>query len=137
MYVHTHFSHHLESYNLLALMLSGFWKLHSRVISLLHVTDKWLENVDEDFVTCIIFIDLRKAFDAVSILILMKNLPKFGLELEWFESHLIRRSQCVYVLMDNFLMSSCHCRSSTRIHSGPLAFYPVFKWHTQCVKTLW
>ncbi len=46
-YVHTHFSHHLESNNLLTLMQSGFRKLHSTVTSLLHVTDKWLKNVDE------------------------------------------------------------------------------------------
>ncbi len=39
--------------------------------------------------TGIVFIDLRKAFDTVSIPILMKKLPMFGvtgLELEWFES---------------------------------------------------
>ncbi len=73
-YVHTHFSHHLESHNLLTLMQSGFRKLHSTVTSLLHVTDKRLKNVDEGLVTRIIFIDLRKAFHIVSILILMKIL---------------------------------------------------------------
>ncbi len=36
-----------------------------------------------------------------------------------------------------FWCPACHCRSSTSIHSGPLAFYPVFNWLTQCVKTQW
>ncbi len=46
-YVHTHFSHHLESNDLLTLVQSGFRKLHSTVTSLLHVTDKWLKHVYE------------------------------------------------------------------------------------------
>ncbi len=86
-FVHTHFSHHLEINNLLTLMQSGFRKLHSTVKLLLHVTDKWLKNVNEGLVTGIVFIHIRKAFDSVSIHILMKKL-----------------SMCV--LMANILMSS-------------------------------
>ncbi len=50
--------------------------------------------------TGIVFIDLIKAFNTLSIPILMKKLPMFdvtGLELEWFESYLTGRSQCVSV----------------------------------------
>ncbi len=70
---------------MLTLMQSRFRKLHSTVTSLLHVTDKWLKNVDEGLVTGIVFIDLRKTFDTVSIHILMNKLTMFGvtgLELE-------------------------------------------------------
>ncbi len=76
--------------------------------------------------TGIVFIDLRKAFDTVSIPILMKTLPIFGVtgvELEWFESNLTDFG--VHVLMAN--CPPCDCRSYARVHFGPLAFYPVFK----------
>ncbi len=56
-----------------------------------------------------------------------------GLEREWFELYLTGRSQCMCVLMANFLMSlSEFCKDP---FWAPF-FYPVCKWHTQCVKTL-
>ncbi len=92
-YVHT-------CQNLLTIAQSGFRRLHSTVTSLLHVTDHWLKNIDEGLVTGVVFIDLRNAFDAFDIDILLAKLTSFGLggvEHQWFQSYLSGRSQSVSV----------------------------------------
>ncbi len=44
-FVHSSFSDYLEEHNLLTIAQSGFRRLHSTVISLLHITDRWFMNI--------------------------------------------------------------------------------------------
>ncbi len=90
-FVHMHFSTFLEENNLINLVQSGFRHMHSTLTSLINITDRWLRNIDQGFVTDIVFIDLRKAFDTVNFEILLKKLKYYGLsdvELKWFTSYL-------------------------------------------------
>ena len=99
-FVHNHFTQFLDKHSLLSIAQSGFRKLHSTVTSLIHVTDRWLKNIDSGLVTGVVYIDLRKAFDTFDIDILLSKLPMFGisgLECRWFESYLRGRSQAVSV----------------------------------------
>ncbi len=111
--MHSNFSEYLEEHNLLTIAQSGFRRLHSTVTSLLHVTDRWLMNIDKGFVTGVVFIDLQKAFDTVDVNVLLAKLPSFditGMEHKWFTSYLSRRSQFVSVdghLSDPLPVSIC------------------------------
>ena len=99
-FVHTHFSAFLELNNLITITQSGFRKLHSTMTALLHVTERWLQNIDKGLVTGVVFIDLRKAFDTVNTDVLLAKLPHFGItgiEHQWFRSYLTGRSQSVTV----------------------------------------
>ncbi len=99
-FVHNSFSEYLEEHNLLSIAQSSFKRLHSTVTSLLHVTDRWLMNLDKGLVTGVVFIDLRKAFDTVDVSILLTKLPSFGItgiEHKRFKSYLSGRSQSVSV----------------------------------------
>ncbi len=99
-FVHTHLTEFLDVNNLLTSVQSGFRKLHSTVTALLHVTERWLRNIDQGLVTGVVFVDLRKAFDSVDIDVLLAKLPQFGItgkEHIWFKSYLTGRSQSVTV----------------------------------------
>ena len=99
-FVHTHLSSFLEENNLLTIVQSGFRRLHSTLTSLIHVTDKWLRNIEKGLVTGVVFIDLRKAFDTVDFSILEKKLHGYGVqgtELQWFSSYLQGRTQVVSI----------------------------------------
>ncbi len=79
----THFTFFLEENNLITVVQSGFWRMHSRWwlrTSLINITDKWwLRNIDQGLnKTGIGFIDLYKAFDTVKFEILLKKLKYYG-----------------------------------------------------------
>ena len=44
---------------------SGFRLLHSTITSLLETNDNWCVNIDKGLLNGVIFIDLKKAFDAI------------------------------------------------------------------------
>ncbi len=99
-FVHISFSEYFEERNLLTIAQSGFRRICSTVTSLLHVTDRWLMNIDKGLVTGVVFIDLQKAFDTVDVNILLVKLPSLGItemEHKWFKSYLSGRSQSVSV----------------------------------------
>ena len=51
----------------------AFKKLHSTITSLINVSDYWYENINEKKVNIALFLDLKKAFDTVIIIIIRIN----------------------------------------------------------------
>ena len=67
--------------------------------SLIEITEKIKESIDNQKFGCGIFIDLKKAFDTVSHEILLRKLEHYGIRgpaLKWFESYLTNRKQYVF-----------------------------------------
>jgi hypothetical protein len=91
---------YLTHEGLLSNAQSGFRANHSTSTTLLDAQDFVLKNMDDGFVTGVLFIDLKKAFDTVNHDILIKKLKKHGIdnsELLWFKSYLNNRSQTVSI----------------------------------------
>ena len=74
----------------------GFRTKRSTSTILLDSTDTILQDLDDGFVSGVIFLDLRKAFDTVDLCILLEKM--FEMEVsqkscEWFKSCLDNRQQ--------------------------------------------
>ncbi len=99
-FVHSCYSNYLTEFKLFTIAQSGIRKLHSIVTSLVHITDRWLSNIDKGLVTGVVFIDICKAFDTVNINILLLKLTRYGIngsERKWVESYLTGHTQSVSV----------------------------------------
>ena len=73
-----------------------FRSLHSTLTALLETNDNWCISIDRGLLNCVIFIDLKKAFDTIDHQIILKKLTKYGVEqdaLKWFKSYLTNRMQ--------------------------------------------
>ena len=69
-------------------------------MSLIEITERIKESVDNKKFGCGIFIDLRKAFDTVNHNILLKKLDHYGIRgnsINWFDTYLKDRVQYVYL----------------------------------------
>ncbi len=129
--MHANFSQYLEHYKLISIAQSGFRKLHSTVIALLNVTDKWLKNIYRGLVTGVVFIDLHKAFKTVDVNILLSKLSIFGIsgvEHRWVQSYLTDRSQSV--MFDGHLSDPLPVNIDVpqRINTWPLTLLTLPKW---------
>ena len=94
----------------------GFRTKRSTSTALLDFTDTILQNLDDDFVSGVIFLDLRKAFDTVDLCILLEKMLEMEVSqksCEWFKSYLDNRQQrTVYNLFSSdsayvFLRDPC------------------------------
>ena len=73
-------------------------KNHSTVDAFSVLVAETLSALNENFYFLSVFIDLRKAFDSVSHLIILSKLERLGIRgmsLDWFRSYLMNRSQMV------------------------------------------
>ena len=89
----------LEIHNIIYENQFGFKKKHSTGHSLMEITEKIKESIDNGNYGCGIFIDLKKAFDTVNHKILLMKLEHYGVRgssLKWFESYLTDRKQFVF-----------------------------------------
>ena len=116
---------YIDKFQILYKYQFGFRKNHSTEHALIEITDQIRLAMDNNKITCGIFVDLSKAFDTVNHHILLGKLENYGIRgkgLELFKSYLSDRKQ--YVNIDN-------CKSQTQQIScgvpqgsvlGPLLF---------------
>ena len=74
--------------------------MHSTLTALIEATNNWCLNIDDGLINSVLFLDLKKAFDAVDHSILLKKLQLYGLDphaVQWFKSYLSNRFQSTYV----------------------------------------
>ena len=76
----------------------GFRKYHSTATCILRLLDNIYRNMDSGKLTGVVFLDLKKAFDTVDHVILLRKLNTFNigpLAIKWFDSYLKDRTQSV------------------------------------------
>ena len=89
----------LEDNQILCKNQFGFKKKSNCAHSLIEITERIKESIDNGKFGCGIFIDLKKAFDTVNHDILLLKLEHYGVRgapLEWFKSYLSNRKQYVF-----------------------------------------
>ena len=72
----------------------GFRKSHSTELAVIDIQNTLLQNLDNNKMTCTIFLDLAKAFDSVNHNILLKKLERYGIRgmpLKLMQSYLSNR----------------------------------------------
>ena len=75
---------------------SCFRSLHLVASCLLQNTNEWYGNIDNNKLTGLVFIDLKKAFNTLDTKLLLDKLAHYGIrnvEQRWFASYLTNRQQ--------------------------------------------
>lgn len=91
---------YLERNNLLSCNQFGFRKAISTEDAVMELTNKIVKNLDKKTKMIGIFLDLSKAFDTVSVPLLLAKMENIGVRgpaLKIFQDYLSNRSQCVKI----------------------------------------
>ena len=94
--IHSYLLNYLNDNNILNPFQFGFRKKHSTYMPLAHLVDEITKALQNHEITCGIFLDLQKAFDTVSLDILLKKLDFIGIKGDLYkilESYLNKRLQ--------------------------------------------
>ena len=95
--MHSAISKHLELNSILSVKQGGYQKGKSTLDSVSVLVDDILCNRNRGNICLAAFIDIKKAFDSVNYLILLKKLEQYGVRnrsLTLIENYLSRRQQC-------------------------------------------
>ncbi|CAG4986699.1 unnamed protein product [Colias eurytheme] len=101
---------YLERKSLLNDNQFGFRKGRSTEDAILHLTSLITSYVDNGYKCLSVFLDLRKAFDTVSVPILISRLENLGIRgvaIDWLQDYLTNREQVVR--LDNLTSSNAAC----------------------------
>ena len=113
------------SNNLLTWRNSGFKKGDSVMNQMINITHQLNENLDNGDDTCMIFLDISKAFDRVWHMGIIHKLRVKGISgnlLAWFESYLIDRKQRVAINGQTSEYRDIHAGVPQGSILGPLLF---------------
>ena len=105
---------------------SGFRKGYSASTALLSVTNEWLCNIDKGLINCVLFLDLKKAFDTVNHDILIEKLKHYSFQkqsLSWFKSYLKDRKQFCKINQTQSSIRNVRCGIPQGSTLGPLLFF--------------
>lgn len=98
--INRQFTIYLENNNLLSKSQHGFRSGHSTHLAIHELTDYIVTNLDAKKKVIVIFLDISKAFDTVSVPLLLQKLELLGvrgLQLQLFRSYLSNRYQRVRI----------------------------------------
>lgn len=96
--VHNQLSDFLIINNIINPMQSGFRKQHGTSTAIVRVCDDIRKAIDDRMMTCMVLLDLSKAFDCVNHELLLIKLSALGLSdstVQWFANYLLNRFQRV------------------------------------------
>ena len=116
---------YLEKECLLFNFQFGFRKGYSTEYAILETVEKLKSAVDDQKITCGIFLDFSKAFDTINHHILLEKLYKYGirgLPHAWFSSYITNREQYVKVGNTESGLKTITCGVPQGSTLGPLLF---------------
>ena len=92
--IKTRLTDFLSSNNIITEHQFGFRESHSTELATANIHNTLLQNLDNNLITCTVFLDLAKAFDSVDHEILLRKLEKYGIRgvaLQLMKSYLSNR----------------------------------------------
>ena len=72
--LHLQISSYIDESNILNEQQFGFRKNHGTHMPIAHLTNQLFSSLEEDFITCVLYLDLKKAFDTISLNILLDKI---------------------------------------------------------------
>jgi hypothetical protein len=115
----------LTKNNILSDKQFGFRKNHSTSLALVNLIDRLSEQLEHNYITLGIFIDLSKAFDTINHKILLDKLCHYGVQgiaNNWFKSYLNGRKQYVQIGTSTSNTQTITCGVPQGSILGPLLF---------------
>ena len=123
--IYNRLNNYLSTHNVLAKEQFGFRTKHSTNHVISDVTNKLQNLRDNNYSTCLILLDLSKAFDTVNHTILLNKLEKYGIRgnsLTLIRSYLTNRKQTVHINNTYSLQQTLTCGVPQGSILGPLLF---------------
>ena len=115
----------------------GFRAKHSTTHALINITEKIRSALDQNKVSCGIFVDLQKAFDTVNHEILLFKLNYYGFRgiiNDWFKSYLHERKQRVCINGFDSEIKTLHHGVPQGSVLGPILFLLYINDLHKCIK---